>query len=414
MRLTYNAWRLVSRYMVLAGAVANLLLAAFFLFWLGNKVSATETYRDVRRLFHGPPDGVQVLPVVPVAAGQLNPALRDLPAGTWFKIHELSRNDPGFFVRQSHGGAAFDPVRGRVMLFGSDTHRIDWDNTVRFFDMGTLSWSAAYPPDAPDTYRVNEQGLPVAGQDESRPWAMHAFDAVEFDPISDRLIVASHPGHMGPDKSWGVDRAQWARIKSHPTWSYLVGENRWEPLVEDGKSFFPYGATFDPIRRRLVGVSSDGFWELDVEERAWQKLGGGAPQGWHNAAAYDADRDVVVSYGTHKNSNDIWQYRRGEALGRQMPTPGSRPPGGQSVPLAYHSRSKRIVALINATSADATHHTATWLYSSGQDVWERHATASIPFPLGMNYMMVYDSNHDLMVLVANYPGEPVAVWVLRL
>lgn len=406
--------RLFSRYLVVIGVLANALAATFVLYWASDKVVGSELYREGRRLVSGSLDGVEVTQVAAVAAGNTNPGLKRLPAGTWIKIHEQASGSEDAFVRQTHGGAAFDPVRGRVMLFGSDTHSRDWDNSVRFFDMGTLSWSRAYAEDDPDTYRVNAEGFPVAGKGVERPWAMHTFDAVEFDPAADRLIVASHPKHMTPKKKWGVDKALWKSIRSHPTWFYYVAENRWEPKRGKAVSFFPNGGAFDPNRRAFIGVNAVGFWELPADSTKWRRLGKGSARAWHNSAAYDHDRDVVVSFGTNKRSNAIWQYRRGEKKGRKMPTPGLRPPGAESPPLVYHPGIQRVVALVKRRKKNTPGSTETWLYSTRDDAWSRLETATLPFDIGMNYDMVYDPRHDLLVLVANMRHEPTAVWVLRL
>ena len=280
--------------------------------------------------------------------------------------------------------------------------------------MGMLNWSQPYPEDNPDTYRVNRGGIPVAGIGLERPWAMHTFDAVEFDAIADRLIVASHPSHLSPDKAWGVDRKLWQSIKKHPTWVYHIGENRWEPLPGDGVSFFPYAATFDPKRRAVVGVKSDGYWELSPEAGSWARMAKGAPYAYHNAAAYDSDRDVIVSFGTQDRANDVWQFHRGDEKGRKMPTPGTRPPGADSAPLVYHPGIKRVAALVERRDVEPHGLTETWLYSTAEDTWSRLETAGLPFAIGMNYHMVYDPGHNLFVLVANMPGEPTAVWVLRI
>jgi hypothetical protein len=409
-----NVFRLFLRYMVFAGILANASAVAFLLYWAAGKISSADWFRDVRRTTLGNLDGVEVTSVGPVGAGMINPVLRNLPAGVWLKIDQQSSNDTERFSRQAHAGAAFDPVRGRLMLFGSDTHAQNWDNTVRFFDMGTLQWSTAYPADDPATYRVSADGYPVAGEGVERPWAMHTFDAVEFDPIADRLIIASHPGHLNPSKFGGVERALWARVKNHPTWSFSVEHNRWEPLVAKGESFFPYGATFDLGRRRLIGVKSTGYWELDIDNAVWQRVAKGAPRAWHNSVAFDSDREIVVSFGTHDRSNDIWQYRVGDDSGIRMPTPGVRPAGASSPPLVYHPGIKRVVALVETSKSNRMGHTETWLYSTADDVWERVTSATIPFAIGMNYDMVFDPNHALLVLVASIPKEPVAVWVLRL
>lgn len=405
---------LLARYLMLIGLLANAALVAFLLYWLTGKVSDSEFYREVRRSLLGAADGIELTQVEAVASGRVNPQLSSLPAGVWLKIHQQSGDGPEDFERQAHGGAAFDPARGRVVLFGSDTHRINWDNSVRFFDMGTLSWSSAYPPDDPASYRVNDAGIPVAGVAGDRPWAMHTFDAVEFDPVGDRLIVASHPKHMSPEKSWGMAQGLWNEISSHPTWAFVVADNRWEPLVTEGLSFFPYGATFDPQRRLFVGVRSGGFWALDMDQLQWRRVAKEAPRVWHNTSAFDLEHGIVVSFGSNDRSNDVWQYRVGEDSARLMPTPGVRPPGADSAPLVYHPGIKKIVALVENKRGNAGEVTETWLYSTRGDAWEPLETASIPFAVGMNYDMVYDPNHGLLVLVANLPKEPTAVWVLRL
>ncbi len=415
-RCVREAWvlRLVYRYMLAVGLIANLALAALLVYWLVGKVANSEVYRDLNRTIHGSLDGVPPIPVPAAAPGTINPALKALPAGVWHKIHQQAGDSPGDFRRQAHGSAAFDPVRGRLMLFGSDTHQLDWDNSVRFFDMGSLSWSRSYPPDDYATYRVNADGVPVAGRKGDRPWAMHTFDAVEFDPISDRLIVASHPAHLSPEKRWGVDPALWRQIAHHPTWAYHVGDNRWQPLVKDGESFFPYAVTFDPHRRWLVGVKPGGYWALSVDNAEWTLLAKGSPRVWHNSAAFDSDLDTLVSFGAHNGSNAVWQYRLGQEQGRVMPTPGARPPGGGSIPLVYHPRVKKVVALVDADDGSQYGEAQTWLYSVADDAWEPIPGARLPFKIGINYDMVYDPNHELLILVANLSTEPTAVWVLRL
>ncbi len=243
---------------------------------------------------------------------------------------------------------------------------------------------------------------------------MHTFDAVEFDPISDRLIVASHPEHMSPKKKWGVGKHLWSQIESHPTWAYSVSGNSWEPIVAKAVSFFPYAVTFDLKRRAVIGVKPDGYWELEAGAMEWKRLAKGAPYAYHNAAAYDHSRDIVVSFGTHERSNDVWQFQRGQNSGKKMPTPGIRPPGADSPPLVYHSGIDRVVALVEDRAGGGLGSTETWLYSTEDDAWSRLETANLPFAIGMNYDMVYDPNHELLVLVANAHGDPVSVWVLRI
>jgi hypothetical protein len=410
-------YRLFKRYLIFVGVLLNLGIAFVFAYVVINKLPGTAIGKSVTRVVAGSLDGVAVTPIGPVAAGQLNPGLVALMPGEWVKISEQEGDARGDFQRQSHAGAAFDPHRRRLMLFGSDTHRQNWDNNVRFFDMGSLSWSSSYPPDDPTTYRVNEAGLPVAGVGVERPWAMHTFDAVEFDPGTDRLLVFSHPGHMSPKKRWGMDKVLWDQIREHPAWSYDVGENRWTPLTDGkAKSFFTNGTAFDAESGVVYGVRSQSFWKLDLHENpvGWKRLAKRGAYGWHQSAVYDAAQRVIVALGTNKRSDAVWQYRLADDHVAEMPTPGARPPGMASVPAVYHPKRNRVVVLVNDRNAPQPGRTDTWLYSVADDRWERLDGASIPFNIRMNYNMVYDPGHDLLVLVANLSGEPVAVWALRL
>lgn len=405
--------RIATRYFALAGLLANIGLVSFFAFWFVNKVGDSDAYHAVREKVLGTRDGVEVFPINPVGSGQINPDLRDMPVRAWHKIHQ---NEGKGYARQAHAGAAFDPVRGRLMVFGSDTHGRNWDNSVRVFDMATLRWSRAYQPDSPETYRVNNSGIPVAGSGEERPWAMHTFDAVEFDSLSDLLIVASHPGQLDPKKhhAKAITPEVWRQIKQHPTWGYDVELNQWRPLALKGVSYFPYGMAFDSFARELIGVKPGGYRAFSLESMQWRKLGKGAPSAWHNTSAFDSDRKIVVTFGAHWRDNSVWQYRIGDKQDRKMPTPGERPPGADSAPLVYHPGIKRVVALVERPDVGSLGITETWLYDTGQDSWTKLASAELPFAISMNYQMVYDPNHDLMVLVANAPRDPVSIWVLKL
>jgi hypothetical protein len=398
--------RLISRHLVICGLVTNAAVLAMPLSSDYGRAASFGQAPGSGRAVQGPLDGVALTAVDPAEPATTNAALLRLPAGVWHKI----RVEDGF-RRQAHGGAAFDTRRGRLVLFGSDTHSEDWDNSVRFFDVAALRWSQAYPADGPSSYRVNADGIPVAGTGVERPWAMHTFDAVEYDPVQDRLIVASYPKHMSPRKSWGVDEGLWRQIKRHPTWTYSLADGRWTALPGAAEHFFPHAAAFDTRRNRFVGIRSDGYYTLSGTPPAWNRIASGTPDGWHTAATYDSDRDAIVLFGNNKRADSVWQYRFGEEHGIEMPTPGTRPPGGASVPLVYHPGVRRAVALVVDRAGDVTE---TWLYATAEDRWLRVESADLPFNIRMNYQMVYDPRHDLLWLVANAPGDPVAVWALRL
>ncbi|HIE56238.1 MAG TPA: VanZ family protein, partial [Chromatiaceae bacterium] len=120
------------------------------------------------------------------------PSLEHLPPNRWIRLHQPKRSS---WRRQNHAGIAYDSRRHSLLLFGSDTHRSNWDNSVHEFDIQTLTWKTHYPEAPPETYRVDSRGQPVAGGDRPLPWAMHTFDTVVYDPQQDALVVAARPLH---------------------------------------------------------------------------------------------------------------------------------------------------------------------------------------------------------------------------
>jgi hypothetical protein len=244
----------------------------------------------------------------------LDAVLKSMEPNRWVLLHRQSEGDTVRFTRQRHGGSAFDAKRGRLILFGSDTHdkdpsrnprthdELDWKNNPFFFDMKTLAWSTPYPEDSWKTYRVNEAGLPVAGSEAERPWAMHTFGALICDPVRDELVVCSWPGHMMPGRFTDALEHVWSAVQRHPTWTYSLATGEWRPL--DGKPvhFFPNAAAYDSDRGAIVGYGGHGIWELRGEPREWHRVDGKALFGWHNNAVYDSRHKALVVFGSNRNA----------------------------------------------------------------------------------------------------------------
>ena len=118
--------------------------------------------------------------------------LLNLPANRWVKYHELKGGD---WWRKGHAGLAYDSTRGSLLVFGSDTHGEDWDNVVHEFILRQREWVHHGVNAHPDTYHINSEGYPVAGDMDLAPWAMHTYDGVDYDPVLDALVVVASPDH---------------------------------------------------------------------------------------------------------------------------------------------------------------------------------------------------------------------------
>ncbi len=364
----------------------------------------------------------------------LDAALAKMEPNRWVLLHRQSATDAVRFTRQRHGGSAFDSKRGRLILFGSDTHdknpnrnprtheELDWKNNPFFFDMKTLAWSTPYPEDSWETYRVNEAGLPVAGIDAERPWAMHTFGALIYDPVRDEMVVCSWPGHMRPGRFTDVLAHVWDDVKKHPTWTYALKTGKWHALECDPVHFFPYAAAYDSDRNRIIGYGGVGIAELGGEPRTWTYIPEKSMFGWHNNAVYDSKNKALVVFGTNRNANDIVAYWPDSGKHVKMPTPGKRPPEDQHAPMCFDPESGLTVVVVDPRTppedgSKRTNQAETWLYDLSEDQWTQLPDASLPFPMGMNYNLEYDPVHKLCVLVADMPDASgqteTAVFALR-
>jgi len=347
--------------------------------------------------------------------------LADLTPGRWHEIHRQAPGDAEVFVRQAHAGSAFDSRRGRIVLFGSDTHGRDWTNSPLSFDVARRLWRRAYRDDPPSSYRVAPEGHPVAGPEGDRPWAMHTFGAVTYDAAHDRLVVASYPEHLTPGRFTDAMARVWPGIRRHPTWLFDLAAERWRPLSSEPVHFFPYATAYDSHRATVVGYRRDGVYELALgeSEPAWRRVADASRGGYHTSAVYDTRRRVVVVVGDHRLGDEVVVYDPATRRDRVPPTPGRRPPPFQHAPTAWHESRGLVVVLVDerrpgGAPGRSDVRAATWLYDPGRDAWSRLDGAELAGPVGMNYNLHHDPLHDVLLLVTGHAGAPTSVWALRL
>lgn len=344
---------------------------------------------------------------------KLNPTLEKLESGRWVRIHEQKAGEVRF-RRQPHGGSCFDAERGRLVLFGSDTHGRDFTNSPLFFSTDDLKWSRAYDDDARESYAVSNEGLPVAGPHRNHPWAMHTFGSVVYDESRHEMVVPIFDDHLVPGRFTDAFAQLWPLIKRKPTWTYDLETKTWTPLAGDGVSCFPYCAAYDTDRKVVVAVRPDGIHELSGEPRKWKRVTRHGYFGWHTNCAYDRSNRAIVVFGSNENSDEIGAYFPQSGDYRKMATPGRRPPKDQHNPMEYHPDLEQTVVLVDHVEGERK-QTETWLYDLRSDAWRQVESAALPFTCGMNYNLEYDPHHRVMLLVTGGEGgAPTQVWALRL
>jgi hypothetical protein len=356
-----------------------------------------------------------------------NVKLLTLPANRWVriapKLPEFIHKIPFAYVRnlvpvprqdwsrQRHAGLAFDSKRDTLLIFGSDSHGENWDNSVHEFSPLTLEWTTHYPASPKETYRANEQGFAIAGEKEIYPWAMHTFDNIVYAPEIGSLIVSSKVDHTPPP----TEEAK--KTHANPTWIYHLNSHRWEILRQkDAPSFFGAGSTYDASTASVWAYQHGQLWRLDLNQGEWKKIPGhnGADLQMHFTMTTDVLRHQFMFFGDYGKSNAIWVYTPSSnpdqegSWEKRQPTGDPCPKAG-SFPVAYDSR-QGVFLLIPDESPQRS---VTLVYSPSDNRYIRVNGADMPAN-GMNYMMEYDPYNHVFLLVTGDWKTPVAVWAFRL
>lgn len=352
----------------------------------------------------------------------LNPRLLNLPPNQWVKVRSDRRLG---WHRQAHAGIAFDSKRGTILIFGSDTHNTNWDNSVHEFDPATEKWSTHYPEAPKETYRADAAGRAICGDTRLLPWAMHTFDNIVYDPHLDAIIVTALPGH-NPIKK------QVKGAKIHPTWIYRLAGHQWE-IFEDqsGKrspTFFAAASTYDSARNVIVAYKKGGVWELGPERKQWRRATKERHHEIHFNMAYDSRHDVLAVFGNYRDTNEVWVYKPGKKAGekgeweKRVPE-GDECPQDQHFPVAFDEANGVFLLLPDnkvfvkdekgKRKRVPPASSSTFVYDYEKNKYIKIPGADLP-PQKMNYMMVYDSFHKVFLLVTGDWKKPLTVWALKL
>jgi len=393
-------WRkILKNYFISISIVLHCLLISVLVYKVSGRALEYWRWKRFEHFLAGQTDKEEVYQI------ETGNHFNTLPRGRWIKIHQQKVGDQVQFSRQSTAGCAYDNNNQRMLVFGSDIHGKNWDNSIHFFDLSSLKWFDEYPADEPETYKVNEYGYITAGPN-NRPGAMQIFGAMAYDDLHQRLVVASS---IKRDGYGGILRNLWPSEEKKPTWVYEFSSKRWNAYIDHSIDFRPYKLVFDANRRVIVGFKPNGIFEWGDDYSGWKKVAERTYQAWNTNAVFDSTNNVFLLYGGSNRANDIYAYKAGQKSAEIMPTPGIRPPVGEAIPLAFHRKIEKMVALVESGQGSQT-----WLYDYKQDNWKNLEQADFPYPIGMNYCMGYDAKEELLVLVSSPPMEPVSVWVLRI
>lgn len=353
---------------------------------------------------------------------KLNRSLSDLPVNKWIEIYKVKEKK---FRRQAHAGIAFDSKRGSVLLFGSDTHNYDWDNSVHEFNPRDRTWSTHYPSAPKDTYRIDGAGNAVCGNNKLLPWAMHTFDNVLYDPATDSLFVTALPAHNPIKKKF-------KKKIIHPTWIYSLKDRKWKIFVNSNMmlspTFFAAGSAYDQSRNVIVAYKKGGVWELGPDRDKWIRATKESHHEIHFNVAYDSLHKVFAVFGNHHNTNEVWVYIPGLVAGdkgiweKKIPG-GDLCPKDQHFPVAFDNDNGVFLIVpdnMRFTKDDQDRikslppeSASTFVYDYKKNKYTKLPVGDL-FPQKMNYMMVYDSTIKVFFLITGDHKKPLTVMALKL
>lgn len=393
----------------------------------------------VAALFLFQEDPIQLQAPIGRPALTLNDQLFDISPNTWVKLR-VGR--VGAWTGDGHAGAVFDHRRNKVFVFGSGFEGRVWDNAVHEFDPTILQWSNHEPPARRPSYRTDDKGHPVSGQDGPQPWAMQVYGGLTYDPSLDALVIVATPdGNPALRRLNGEPR--------HPVWLYELASRRWRamdvpsdpPVVSSGGA-----VAYDPQRDTLVVYNEAGIWEMGPDRKQWVLASRESHHRSHHKLVYDSRQNVFAVFGGRDGKNEVWTYRPGAEAGQagtwvQLVPEGEDCPFDQDPAVAFDPDDGVFLQVVDAKERgkeQPSEHTgsvrtkspskvssverlrqhdqeegATCVYDLQTNTYRRLPKATPPLA-GKPHVLIYDPVYKVFFLMGKDSDGTPSVWVMSL
>src|SRR5262245_6050576 len=357
--------------------------------------------------------------------------------GTWIRIPPPHR---------TQHVAIYDPVRGRMIVFGgnelgklADVWSISLDGTPAWIQLKPTGTGPSARQGASAIYDpVRDRMLVFAGDDgiaRNDVWALSLSDPPAwslitasgappsarfghqalYDPVRDRMVI--YAGAVGG-------------TPTNDVWQLaLAGTPTWSPLLVSGPiplSRYGHTVIYDPVRDRMVmfgGFDGSTYrndaWSLDLASLAWSPLAptGSPPAGrYYQAATYDAARDrMVVLSGTSPGSEykDVWALSLAGTPAWSNLTPVVSPYLGRHGHSAICDPVHDRVLMFGGTNTFVLGD--LWSLALGTMTWAPLGPTSLPPDARDGHSAIYDvTRDDILVFGGTHVGNPPFkdVWTL--
>jgi hypothetical protein len=361
----------------------------------------------------------------PGSAAALPAPTVEIPARRWTEIPSVGAAPR----RRTHSDAVFDAKRRQLVVLGSDTHGWDWDMAVYRFDLASREWLRSGTAEPEYTYRLDAEGVRIAGAAYRGPWAMHGYQQLAIDPTADALWIVAAPLHnhvpvTGPvhDVPWIFDLAT-ARWRSQPFETpppvFFPGVVVYEP---DRDSFLATAALSDPGTTLGIGVEAKaprgGAWELGPSRREWRAVGEQSPHGTSIAGVLDESQHALLVFERVDRGFLVHRFDRDGADSAPHWSTQPLPPSACTQRATYPPIPAVYVPHLAATlllprGADGRRRTC--LYDAAANTLTDTGIEP-PGDVTMNFTFTYDPAGHVIYLVTGdpYSGPMAKVWALRL
>ncbi len=333
-----------------------------------------------------------------------------LPAVSWVKLKTCGEAPRKVF----HGAASLAVDRNEVFFFGADSHEVDYDNSVTRLNLEHLSWTRDYEPDPVETYELTSEGFPMTST--GKPWAMHAFDTLDYHPPSRRVLFVGYPKHAHGAKNRLQKKGINLNDLRPATWWYDPDKKQWELLKISSPNLFAHGLVWDSTTDQFIGHDGSSTFLFDPEQKSWKTYQSPSTPGWHQRLVVETRKGRILSFGNNKGNADLWSYslssRKWEKVSVEV-----RPLSANGAAMAYDTRHNILLYLANNHAnaySNPSGKSATYLYSSSTQFWKRLSIESPPL-FGMNYLTQYDPVRQVFLHFeqTSQSDKQLAVWALR-
>lgn len=318
-------------------------------------------------------------------------------------------------------GAAFDPTRGQVVLFGGEGTG-GKPNDTWVFDGATSTWSALSIATPPAGRIRNEltfhagrgQVVMSSGRGSTGTWALdrdanawvsmasntpQAWDTcLAFDEASQQLVMSAGVDNWTiTDRVLALDEATglWAPLapggagpglRRAPSCAYVA--SRQAVLV------FGSAATFFGTD----ALGDDTHW-LDLAALAWTRVSPALPPAApYTSLTYDLHTGQLVLLQTYYGRLEAWLYAPRDERWTRVDTPPELAVRWNAA-IEYDPRARKVV-LFGGTNG-AIRYDETWLLDVPTRTWTQLATPTAP-PSRASFDMTYDPQLERIVLFGGW------------